>query len=471
MNRTAVCNDSSLWPASVGPSALSGRRRPAAPPRTPVRREIVVTNQGVAFLTETPEVDLPRGTPSSSSGTGSPHRAHGDLERDRRRGRGRPMARPDLSAGRGGGQLAGRTRGPAGSARAPRRQPGRGGRPRGPRHDARAVLFREGDELVYGGPGARLVVARRRGPHPAGGRGPPEARERARGGAGADLPLPRRRPRLGRRTTRSISRPTRRAPGSKAGSPSRTARGADLSAARLRLLAGEIRVAQPPPTPMAYKAERMVVAQDMCDRLRAPPPSRASTRSPRPRPDRPGALDVPARASSPVGVEKRYLVRSNAWPGEAGESQRLPRLRPLLRSRRRSLARRVCRPVSSASSPAGERSSPGEDRIGHTPEKTDFEIETSEPPSISPRAPSDIASGRRARRSPRRRYEVVLASREEGEGDRPGARDLPWRLDDPGVSPFRGRSGSPVRSRNSRFRCPRGRGEADLSRAGRGRRG
>jgi hypothetical protein len=95
----------------------------------------------------------------------------------------------------------------------------------------------------------------------------------------------------------------------------------------------------------------------------------------------PGALPegrstFPLLEPADVAVEKRYLARASFWLGESADSQPLPV----------AVVYRVAAKTLSAALPAGvlrvygESGGvfAGEDRLANTPEKTDFEIETSE---------------------------------------------------------------------------------------------
>lgn len=269
------------------------------------------------------------------------------------------------------------------------------------------VVFREGAELVYGEPDARISVSG-------------EAAGAARP-SGVTLKLDSDR--AGSRTLTSrylvsdvgweASYALTLAPGERRGRlegsfvvDNRT--GTDFAPARLRLLAGTLRAAQPPmPKMMAQRAEMMatdVVAQSAeLSESRvyeiATPPRLAA-----------GRTTFPLATDADVAVEKRYVARSTYWMGAMEEPQRLPvgvQYRLQTKPLERALPAGVVRVYVE-----GGAVFTGEDRIEHTSERTDVEIETSEAFDLTARR-RQVSFTQTSRTESESAYEVVITSRKK----------------------------------------------------------
>jgi hypothetical protein len=271
------------------------------------------------------------------------------------------------------------------------------------------VLFREGNELVYGEPDARLSV-------PAGA------------GAGdrpAGVVLKLESNRTGSRTLTSrylvsdvgweASYALTLAPDEKRGRlegsfvvDNRT--GTDFSPARLRLLAGTLRAeAQPMPRTMAMaaRAESVEVeggapsAELSESRVYevATPPRLAA-----------GRTTFPLAAGADVAVEKRYVARSTYWMGAMEEPQRLP-VTVQYRVETKPLARALPAGVVRVYVEGGAVFT-GEDRIEHTPERTDVEIETSEAFDLTAKR-RQVSFAQTSRTESESAYDVVITSRKK----------------------------------------------------------
>jgi len=269
------------------------------------------------------------------------------------------------------------------------------------------VVFREGEELVYGEPDARISVSG-------------EAASAARP-SGVTLKLDSDR--AGSRTLTSrylvsdvgweasyaLTLATDERRGRLEGSfvvDNRT--GTDFAPARLRLLAGTLRAAQPPmPKMMAQRAEMMatdVVAQSTeLSESRvyevATPPRLAA-----------GRTTFPLVTDADVAVEKRYVARSTYWMGAMEEPQRIP-VGVQYRLQTKPLARALPAGVVRVYADGGAVFT-GEDRIEHTPERTDVEIETSEAFDLTATR-RQVSFTQTSRTDSESSYEVVIVSRKK----------------------------------------------------------
>jgi hypothetical protein len=269
------------------------------------------------------------------------------------------------------------------------------------------VVFREGTELVYGEPDARISVS-----------GEMAASERP---SGVTLKLDSNR--AGSRTLTSrylvsdvgweASYALMLAPDEKRGRlegsfivDNRT--GTDFAPARLRLLAGTLRAANPPmPKMMAQRGEMMAtdaVAQSAeLSESRvyeiATPPRLAA-----------GRTTFPLAADADVAVEKRYVARSTYWMGAMEEPQRIP-VGVQYRLQTKPLARALPAGVIRVYAEAGAVFT-GEDRIEHTPERTDVEIETSEAFDLTAKR-RQVSFSQTSRTESESAYEVVITSRKK----------------------------------------------------------
>jgi hypothetical protein len=269
------------------------------------------------------------------------------------------------------------------------------------------VLFREGNELVYGEPEARLSLTADAG-----------ATDRP---AGVILKLESNR--AGSRTLTSrylvsdvgweASYALTLAPDEKRGRleasfivDNRT--GTDFSPARLRLLAGTLRAAQPPMPKMM--AQRAAVAE-MVDVAQSTELSESRVYEVATPPRLPaGRTTFPLATDADVAVEKRYVARSTYWMGVMEEPQRIP-VGVQYRLQTKPLARALPAGVVRVYAESGAVFT-GEDRIEHTPERTDVEIETSEAFDLTARR-RQVSFAQTSRTESESSYEVVITSRKK----------------------------------------------------------
>jgi hypothetical protein len=271
------------------------------------------------------------------------------------------------------------------------------------------VLFREGGELVYGEPDARVSVATDASAplHPTG------------------VVLKLESDRAGSRTltsrylvgdvTWSASYSLSLAPDEKRGTlegyfvvDNRS--GSDFAPARLRLLAGTLRVTSGPPSPapMAMRQSAAVVAESVAPGAElsesrvydvSSPPRLAS-----------GRTTFPLASGAEVAVEKRYVARTTYWFGAMEEAQRVP-VGVQYRVETKPLARALPAGIVRVYAEGGTVFT-GEDRIEHTPERTDIEIESSEAFDLSARR-RQVSFQQTSPRESESAYEVVLTSRKK----------------------------------------------------------
>jgi hypothetical protein len=269
------------------------------------------------------------------------------------------------------------------------------------------VVFREGNEIVYGEPDARLSL-------------PAEAVPTGRP-AGVILKLESNRAGSRTLTTRYLvsdvgweaSYALTLSPDEKRGRlegsfivDNRT--GTDFAPARLRLLAGTLRAANPPmPRMMAQRAAPMeAAAVEQSAELSesrvydVPTPPRLAA----------GRTTFPLATDADVAVEKRYVARSTYWMGAMEEAQRIP-VGVQYRLQTKPLARALPAGVVRVYAEAGSVFT-GEDRIEHTPERTDVEIETSEAFDLTARR-RQVSFAQNSRTETESAYEVVIASRKK----------------------------------------------------------
>ncbi|MGH9316712.1 MAG: DUF4139 domain-containing protein [Thermoanaerobaculia bacterium] len=355
----------------------TGLARPAVPAEIEtgetIRQELVLTNQNLALVSETRRSNLPAGEVLlSRSGVASSARTETwsltNAREAKVRWRGLTSALPSESrswlTGLEGKRI--RIERPAGGGSTEAEVVAVFG------DDPEHVLLREGADLVYGEPGARLVLP---GGTPGAARlgrvrlklesewaGPREITSRYLVGEinwEADYAL--------------TLAPDERSGRLEGWFQIENRSGAEFAPTRLRLLAGVLRASTGPRTPataLRYAAAEVAVepsvpvSESRMYEL-ASPGSLAQ-----------GRTTFPLAASVEVPVEKRYLVRTTYGLGENAESQSLPV----------EVVYHVGAKTIEAALPAGtvriyagaDSVFTGEDRIAHTPEKTDFEIETSE---------------------------------------------------------------------------------------------
>jgi hypothetical protein len=358
--------------SAAGPAAA----RPSGP--APIstgestRQEIVLTNQNLAVVNETRRVDLPSGL-VDLDWTGIPQTARTEtwsLTNAREAfvawlGLSAPLSPPGALAELAGKRV--RVERPGGGSAEAEVVAVSGATPD-------QMVFREGNELVYGEPGARLILL---------GAGAAPARP-----GGVRLKLASERAGARELTSRYLVSEINwqadyaltLAPDEKSGRlegwftiDNRS--GSAFAPTRLRLLAGVLRAAAAPmPRGAAFRAEAVTVSGDVAL-------SEAASESrlyeiPSPGPLAEGRAMFPLVQNAEVAVEKRYVARGSYWFGENPESQTVP-VAVFYRVGAKKLAAALPAGVVRVYTDGGALFG-GEDRIGHTPEKTDFEIETSE---------------------------------------------------------------------------------------------
>ncbi len=366
------------------------------------RQEMVVTNQNVAVVGETRSVDLPAGevllvwtgVPSSArtetwSLTNAPEAAVRLL------GLSAPPPAAGLLADLVGKRVRVERPGGAGSVEAEVVAVS------GATPDQ--VLFREDNGLVYGEPGARLVLL---GPAAGPGR----------------VTLRLSSERAGERALKSrylvsdidwqANYALALAPDEKSGRlegwftiDNRS--GVAFAPARLRLLAGVLRIASAPaPRFVGMQAE----AVKLSGGIEASQPVSESRMYEVPSPGRlaPGRAAFRLAENAEVPIEKRYVARTSYWFGENAESQTVP-VAVIYRGGAKKLAAALPAGIVRVYVDGGSVFG-GEDRIGHIPEKTDFDVESSEAFDLTARRrqSSFTQTGPRESESA---WEVTVASR------------------------------------------------------------
>jgi hypothetical protein len=384
-------------------------------PRTvtaPSRQELVVTNQNLAVVVEGRTVTLPAGT-VTLPWDGAPASARTETwsVTNAREAGVRFVGLVSPLPGQGGGEaewLAGlvgrsvRIRRPNGETAEAEVVAVHGSTPD-------HVLFRQGAELVYGEPDARISIASERG-----------AAERATG-----IRLKLESERAGSRTLTSrylvsdisweAAYALSLAPDEKSGRlegwfvvDNRS--GGEFGPTRLRLLAGTLRAAPPPSAPRAMMGR--MESQAAMDVVANSAELSESRIYEVPNPPRlpGGRTTFPLAAAAEVAVVKRYVARSQYWMGQMEESQRIPvavQYRVETKALERALPAGVIRVYAD-----GGNVFTGEDRIEHTAEKTDVEIETSEAFDVAARR-RQVSFQQTSRTESEASYEVVLTSRKK----------------------------------------------------------
>jgi hypothetical protein len=123
-----------------------------------------------------------------------------------------------------------------------------------------------------------------------------------------------------------------------------------------------------------------------------------------------GRTTLPLAAGADVAIEKRYVVRTSYWYGAMEESQRVP-VGVEYRVETKPLARALPAGVVRVYAEGGTVFT-GEDRIEHTPERTDIEIESSEAFDLTARR-RQVSFQQLSQRETESAYEVVLTSRKK----------------------------------------------------------
>jgi hypothetical protein len=235
------------------------------------------------------------------------------------------------------------------------------------------VLFREGADLVYGEPGARIVV-------PGAGEGASRAARVVlrldSGRAGArEIAARYLVGDIGWEANYALTLAADEKSGRLEGWFTVDNRaGAAFAPSRLRLLAGTLKTAAPAAPKATMRAQEAVLG-GMVQTSEAASESRV--------------YEIPAPARLPEGrttfslaedaevpVAKSYVARGSYWFGEQAESQTIP-VGVIYKVGAKKLAAALPAGVVRVYTEGGSLFG-GEDSIAHTPEKTDFEIETSE---------------------------------------------------------------------------------------------
>ncbi len=378
----------------------------------PARQELVVTNQNLAVVVESRNVTLPAGaTTLLWEGAPSSARTETWSVLNPREAGVRWLGLVSPFPGQGASEsewLAGLVG-----------KPVRVRRPNGETTEAQVVavygpspaqvLFREGGELVYGEPDARISVATDSG-----------APERATG-----VRLKLESERAGSRTLTSrylvsdlsweAAYALSLAPDEKSGRlegwfivDNRS--GAEFVPTRLRLLAGTIRAASPPSAPrnMVGRMESQAAMDTSATSAELSESRIYEVASPPRLPG--GRTTFPLSAGADVAVGKRYVARTQYWMGQMEESQKIPvavQYRVETKALERALPAGVVRVYAE-----GGNVFTGEDRIEHTAEKTDIEIETSETFDLSARR-RQVSFQQLSRTESEASYEVIITSRKK----------------------------------------------------------
>ncbi|MGE5276206.1 MAG: DUF4139 domain-containing protein [Acidobacteriota bacterium] len=365
------------------------------------RQEIVVTNQNVAVVSETRSANLPAGEVSlvwtgvpSSARTETWSLTNAPEAAVRLLGLSAPLPSAGLLVDLVGKRVRVERPGGAGSVEAEVVAVS------GATPDQ--ILFREDNGLVYGEPGARLVLL---GPAAGPGR----------------VTLRLSSERAGERALKSrylvsdidwqANYALTLAPDEKSGRlegwftiDNRS--GVAFAPARLRLLAGVLRVASAPAPRVAPMQAQALVAGG----VEASQPVSESRMYEVASPGRlaPGRAAFRLAENAEVPIEKRYVARTSYWFGENAESQTVP-VAVIYRVGARKLAAALPAGVVRIYVDAGSVFA-GEDRIGHIPEKTDFDVESSEAFDLTARRrqTSFTQTGPRESESA---WEVTIASR------------------------------------------------------------
>jgi hypothetical protein len=353
----------------------AGGTAPAAETEEPagavVKQELVVTNQNLAVVLETRRAELPAGA-VSLSWAGLPAAARTEtwsVTNGREAGVHLLGLTAPFPTGNPLSDLVGRRvrveRPGGGSVEAEVVSVG-GATPE-------QILFREGADLVYGEPGARLVVA-----------GAGEGASRAArvvlrldsGRSGArEIAARYLVGDIGWQANYALTLAADEKSGRLEGWFTVDNRaGAAFAPSRLRLLAGTLRTAPAAPKPAYRAVESMAVAESVAV-------SEAASES--------RVYEIPAPARLPEGrttfslaedaevpIAKSYVARGSYWFGEQAESQTIP-VGVIYKVGAKKLAAALPAGVVRVYTEGGSLFG-GEDSIAHTPEKTDFEIETSE---------------------------------------------------------------------------------------------
>jgi hypothetical protein len=199
--------------------------------------------------------------------------------------------------------------------------------------------------------------------------------------------------------------------------------GVDFAPDRLRLLAGVLRTASAAPVPQ----QRAMMAGAPLEAGVAESSALSESRVydvPSPGLLRAGRTTYPLAVNARVVVARRYVVRGAFWGGRNAEGQRVPvAVRYHVDSA--SLGRALPAGIVRAYTDEGA-SFAGEDRIPNLPERTDFEIETSEAFDLSARrqqtsftqtGPHDTEAAFEITLSSRKSEEATVIVREELPGD------------------------------------------------------
>ena len=186
--------------------------------------------------------------------------------------------------------------------------------------------------------------------------------------------------------------------------------GSDFAPSRLRLLAGALRIASGPPAPVAGMVTRqaMVAEDSMAKSVEVSESRMYDVESPPRLPA--GRTTFPLASGADVAIEKRYVVRTSYWYGAMEEPQRVP-VAVQYRVETKPLARALPAGVVRVYAEGGTVFT-GEDRIPHTPERNDVEIESSEAFDLTARR-RQVSFQQPSPKESESAYEVVIASRKK----------------------------------------------------------
>lgn len=387
--------------------ASRGRARPAAAPaeaqaQEATRQEIVLTNQNLAVINETRRADLPAGEVSlawpgvaASARTETWNLTNAREASVRWLGLSAPLPSGSLLSNLAGKRV-------------------RVERPGGGSVDADVVsvsgatpdqvLFREGGDLVYGEPGARLIVP---GATPAARVRLKLSSERA---GARDLTSRYLVSDVNWEANYGLTLSADEKSGRLEGWFTIDNRsGAAYHPTRLRLLAGMLRTASAPAPKAAVFRAQAASVEGGVEASEAASESRIYE-IPTPGVLAEGRVTLPLAENAEVLVEKRYVARTTYWFGENAESQ-LIAVSVIYRVGAKKLAAALPAGVVRVYTEGGAIYG-GEDRIGHTPEKTDFDIETSEAFDLTARR-RQISFTQTGPRETESAWEVTLASRKK----------------------------------------------------------
>ncbi len=410
MHCTAVTAVSCLSALSFGAARLAGEEPVRVEATRTLRQEIVVTNQNLALVAETRQADLPAGA-FELLWAGVPRSARTETWTVISREPGlRWLGLTAALPGQRGqeGEWLNSLVGKKVKVLRPSGTPVEAEvlEVHGPTPDL--VLFREGADAVYGEPLASILAPADtvRGARPAG----VFLRFSNQRAGGRELTSRYLLSSLTWEANYSLTL----APDEKSGRLEGwftidNASGAEFAPNRLRLLAGVLRVAEEPRPragaayAMAAQAEGVVAPSVAASESRVYEVSSPGRL-------RAGRTTLPLAEDVTVSTAKRYVVRSSYWSGRNAEAERVP-VAVQYSVQTAPLARALPAGAVRVYSEQGSFFA-GEDRIPHVPERTDFEIETSEAFDLSARR-QQVSFQQTGPRETESAYEVTLTGRKK----------------------------------------------------------